>query len=1286
MVLCVWASAFSAIAQSLQHPVIWTTPADKPTTIAKIEYYDWAQTIITKAKSAVDSKVDAHVSNPMTILNTIPEFAADDNLSEADASANNSKHSKVLNYAAHAAMLYYTTGEEKYAQFAADILWNYIEVLSLRSPDNTSMSGSYFYDSRCGYLQFAMAYDFVVNFLKKSDTKVYQKTSGSDIEFNNDKAQMAVHNIAMNGLGEHAGSDTKYGKMVSNHPVLTAPGVLFSILCVEDDAERERMFNVFWNVGTKRQNSFTKTILPMFGEQGIWPESLSYSFMQNVTLILNLVDRLKPELNVMNNNMHILDGNFMFDNLRHPNRRFVTYGDSHRDNDGTGALYRFTLNLASRKGYDSYVEKGKVALRQSYDAKGGYNPAVPSGGFGNVHAFEQLFWGIDIPKNSESGIDFQKPTVVIEHAGVALQRNYVEENNVDYGLCGIIGGAHYVHSHCSGITMELYGANYIMAPNGGLPPSLAERKYEVHTGYFWRYAGNNTVIVNGTSHGIQNGAWNSDSDLYMNTTVNVAAEPQHLEDPINPNFSFATQFLDDEINNDHQQRTLSTIRTSETSGYYFDMFRSKSLGTNNFHDYIYHNLGDEMHLLDSENQEISTTATTIYQTDIGDTHKSPGWRFFEETNKSEAFDGATKVRFDLNETNTYMNMFAPGGVSREYTKAVGPPSREAKGSYLNKKTQILAVRHTGEAWDKPFVHIFEPSKSTNTSVKSVEHLYNGDVIVGAKVFSQIGDKVVTDYIICQEDASQVFNLAEEGISFTGRFAVVRSEQELDKAYVTLYIGEGTNLSYGEHALTADASKKGQTVIEVSADMSRVIGFKDLENNLEVEKGSSIDVEAIVGTDYVEATLFVNDVNVGTLTEAPYVWSSLPELTNMTELEYLLKIVAKDAQDELEERTLTILTPKQWAYTNNNLPHPIPGRVDFEHYDYGGKDIAYWDKTAQNTTKYSYRGEDQVDLTSTLVTDIKTGEWLEFTINVAESGNYDLDVRHQTTRDAVVDQLNVSLPEENITLVADYMLGYTGSSYEVKKIGNIYLEAGTHVMKFGFLQYGFKLDYFELTKTSDAFQVTFNDWDNITYGYSREDGTCEMPEPPKRIEEVFVNWITTNGDLFDENYVVTENMTVTATWEPRTVSFNIVSEHGTVSFNPNQTEFDINTAVTLTANPDEGYEFEAWSGHYEGTENPIAITIGVDLVITANYKNTTSVRSQVDNILSISPNPSDGFFRIALKRQEHADYKLYSLSGAIVSAGSFFSETKVDVPSDVMGLFMLEVLTERGREVQKVIVK
>jgi hypothetical protein len=564
---------------------------------------------------------------------------------------------------------------------------------------------------------------------------------------------------------------------------------------------------VFWESGTAHQNSFKHTILPMFSGQGIWPESLSYSFMPIITMVLNMVDRIKPEMNVTEDYQHIFEGNFLFDYLRIPDRRFVRYGDSKRNNDGTGDLYRYTMSIAERRAYTELEQKAQLALQQSYRAMGGYKPSIGVGSIFNNYNLLDLLWGLPIPETVEGNIDFNKPTVVIEHAGVALQRNAVKNDNETFGLCGIIGGAHYVHSHVTGISMELYGAGYVMAPNSGLPATVRERQIPLHEHYFRLYAGNNTVIVNGTSHGRDEGSWKGNANVWQNTTINVASEPKHLEAPICKSFSFATQFLGDEVNNCNQQRTLSTIRTSETKAYYFDMFRSKSLDENKFHDYIYHNIGDATNMTYTDDKVLDVKETDRYQNDIGDVVYSPGWRYFENTKASDATNEAIKVRFDIKYDDRYMHMFVPGGVEREYSTALAPPTREAKNGYVDKKTQVLAIRQNGEAWDKPFVAIFEPSTYVNSSIQSVEQLMDGQKVVGAKVVSKVGDAVITDYIISQDEADASYFNKELNLKFEGRFGIVRTEKSQYKSTISLYIGDGKKLIFKDFEVKADEQRR-----------------------------------------------------------------------------------------------------------------------------------------------------------------------------------------------------------------------------------------------------------------------------------------------------------------------------------------------------------------------------------------------------------------------------------------------------------------------------------------------
>ncbi|WP_200979928.1 hypothetical protein [Echinicola sp. 20G] len=805
LLLSLWVSVVKA--QSLQHPTIWITQEEREKVLNLIENYDWAESIVDQLHHRVDKKLSLHQSNPEAILDSIPSFAQSDHqVADPKADKPAAAHNKVLSIASEAGMLYFLTQDETYAMFAADILEVYFEQLGSKTPMTTTIAGNAFYDPRTTYDHIALAYDFIYNYLKKSQASVYNRELGKRIPFNNDKAQKSIENMVGNTLQEYGKKDT-HGKYISNHPILTAPGVLYGILCVEDDIERERLFNVFWETGTAHQNSFKHTILTMFGEQGIWPESTSYSFMPLVTLVLNIVDRNFPEMDVTKEYKQIFNGSFLFDNLRYPDHRFVRFGDSKRNNDGTQELYRYTLDIANRRGFDNLTNQAKIALKQAYEIEGGYRPRITGNTFNNYEEL-QLFWGVPIPDNIDDSIDFQKPTVIIEHAGVALQRNYVKENNLLYGLCGIIGGAHYVHSHVTGITMELYGAGYVMAPNAGLPPTVAERQIPLHEHYFRLYAGNNTVIVNGTSHGLDKGSWKGKANVWQNTTLNIAAEPKHLEDPISDNFSFATQFLDDSVNHSLQQRTLSTIRTSATTGYYLDVFRSKSKENNNFHDYIYHNIGDKTYIWDTDNEKLSLKQTDRYQNDIGDVVRSPGWRYFEDTKVTDPTSETVKIRFDVNYNRKYMHMFVAGGVEREFTQALAPPTREAKNGYIDKKTQLIAIRQNGEAWARPYMSVFEPSANKSSSVKNVQPLQDGEKTIGVKVISHVGNKVITDYIISQDNAAASYINHKIDLQFVGRFGVVRITMHDAKEEVELYIGEGNQMKYKDHTLTADKSCKG----------------------------------------------------------------------------------------------------------------------------------------------------------------------------------------------------------------------------------------------------------------------------------------------------------------------------------------------------------------------------------------------------------------------------------------------------------------------------------------------
>ncbi len=80
------------------------------------------------------------------------------------------------------------------------------------------------------------------------------------------------------------------------------------------------------------------------------------------------------------------------------------------------------------------------------------------------------------------------------------------------------------------------------------------------------------------------------------------------------------------------------------------------------------------------------------------------------------------------------------------------------------------------------------------------------------------------------------------------------------------------------------------------------------------------------------------------------------------------------------------------------PWPVPGSIEAEDFDEGGEGVAYHDARPGNVNG-QYRPSEGVDIQVTRDTGggynvgwTWKGEWLEYTIEVAEAGSYDIDVR------------------------------------------------------------------------------------------------------------------------------------------------------------------------------------------------------------------------------------------------------------------------------------------------------
>jgi uncharacterized protein (TIGR02145 family)/uncharacterized repeat protein (TIGR02543 family) len=84
----------------------------------------------------------------------------------------------------------------------------------------------------------------------------------------------------------------------------------------------------------------------------------------------------------------------------------------------------------------------------------------------------------------------------------------------------------------------------------------------------------------------------------------------------------------------------------------------------------------------------------------------------------------------------------------------------------------------------------------------------------------------------------------------------------------------------------------------------------------------------------------------------------------------------------------------------------------------------------------------------------------------------------------------------------------------------------------------------------------------------------------------------------------DNKTLMANFQQNqyTLTTNVASSGGgTVSRNPNQTNYVCGTSVTVTATAANGYEFIGWSGDASGTTNPVTIIVNNNKTLTANFQ-------------------------------------------------------------------------------------
>jgi len=610
---------------------------------------------------------------------------------------------RIVTLAEEAAFLYWLTGEKKYAVFARDIFMKYMEgmyyreaPLTFEDHKNKLLMGLQTFEVIHERIaeHLVICYDFLYSFLQEENANL---------------------KMIQSVFQKWADQEISYGVPDNNWNLMQALYITYIALALEDDDFYENEKGQQYYIDqVLNQNSFKqkalKDVVKNYDQKtGIWPEVAGYNMLvgNDMLEIFSLMD------NTLNNNLIekfpiIEKANLVIFQYLFPNGFTVAYGDAKHSQIRFNALEL----LVSQ--YRKYGKSEKEALitkqLKRFMEDEAYNRD-------KINSLFQLFFYVedlmDVPA-AESFSELINPTFYAPNVSWVVQRN---GNSLENGMMISKNASLGNHSHTNGVNIELFAKGMVIAPDCAAGVSYWT---EDHRDYYSRFAAHNTVIVDGVSdYRNMRG-----SQAFKVNSIYPSTESQN---PLNSDYTFSDVTFNEPSTDATQQRVSGTIRTSENSGYFIDIFRSaRNDGNDKKHEYLFHSQGKPIVLTDFSGSEISTIETDELSSEKGDL---AGYNYFKNKRVAKVGDNFIahfKMPSILGE-KLNVNFWMKGYSDREVFTVEAPYSRAINEKSVpeelyHKPLPTLVVRQKGEARTKPFVAIVDAfNQSEGQSVNNIEY-------------------------------------------------------------------------------------------------------------------------------------------------------------------------------------------------------------------------------------------------------------------------------------------------------------------------------------------------------------------------------------------------------------------------------------------------------------------------------------------------------------------------------------------------------------------------------------
>jgi hypothetical protein len=671
-----------------------------------------------------------------------------------------------------ASILYWLTDNDKYAKLAADILNQWVVGAYHQNPYQGACRDGYFTVESLGDLAYSvlpLAFDF---------THGYLEANG---------APMKKYDSIFSRL---ARTQLERGFWQNNWFAAQSPTYLYSALAISDKEEKDKYLHYFMyedkTNGKCGRISLKTTCERWLTPDGHWKEPGGYHNFPVGNILRASVAAENNGYAVFEEFPPLFQASYALMKYLFPNNKVMTFGDTRRESIDPNHL-EIAISMAIK--YDdpilpTLVNVMKKMINEGYKREN-------SGWFGLLNNIGEL------PEVDIENIELPR-TGTLDFAKCFLQRNGVDKTN---GLMCYVQGATYNHNHCNGIAMELYGQGIVLGNDPGIGGTYDT---QIHKDYYALYAAHNTVIAGGKSRPTSPFKGSGGKKPMGESELNTM-EPLPDKSAVSPYCSFTSVNYLEPSTKTKQKRSLALIRTSETNGYYVDIFHSDNEIKN---EYLYHNLGHSIKMFDPKNTSISMSPTNeLSEHEDG---YGPGYNQFKEKLTSGAYSENIKTQFQLkvkNDEDIFMDMHIGGGAEREYFTAMAPKSYTAPAEYKLLPVPVAVIRQNGSAWKKPFMVVYESYQGEgNFSIQSMNSSSNGET----SVINVAGTD--SKQTIIQSFSDKPYQHHKD--DFKGHFGVI-SKKKNQLHY--LYLGEGTNISSGNHSIASKDNSDMNANLEIEGD-------------------------------------------------------------------------------------------------------------------------------------------------------------------------------------------------------------------------------------------------------------------------------------------------------------------------------------------------------------------------------------------------------------------------------------------------------------------------------------